>query len=137
MISFSLNLKLLKWDKNYKKKIKKNQTIAYTASFLIVVFFSFFIVKDFIIHNNNLHKLEKSYQLYSNKKSKIVPSDDFSHVLEVLNDFERIKQFNLKNTSNDFWKLLFYKVDFRQKKMEELYLQRLEIFIITKNKHST
>ena len=116
---------IIKMDKNYKKKIKKNQIIAYTISFLIVVFFSFFIVKDFIVHNNNLHKLDKSYQVYNNQKNQILPSDDFTGILEVLNNLEKIKEYNNKNTSDDFWKLIFYKVDDRKNKLNGVYYNDL------------
>lgn len=121
---------IIKMDKNYKKKIKKNQIFAYSFSFLIVVFFSIFIVKDFITHNNNLNKLEKSYQIYNSKKTKIIPSDDFSHILTILNDLEQIKQYNKNQTSNDFWKLLFYKTDERQKRIEELYYNDLKLLLL-------
>ncbi|MCP4972040.1 MAG: type VI secretion system membrane subunit TssM [Arcobacter sp.] len=121
---------IIKMDKNYKKKIKKNHIIAYSLSFIIVVFFSFFIVKDFIVHNNNLHKIEKNYQNYYNKKEKVLPSDNFAHVLTILNDLEKIKQYNKKNTSSRFWKLIFYKSDEREKLIKQLYYNDLKSLLL-------
>ncbi|WP_072680133.1 type VI secretion system membrane subunit TssM [Arcobacter sp. LA11] len=121
---------IIKMDDNYKKKIKRNQVISYSLSFLIVLFFSIFIVRDFIIHNDILNKLENSYQIYNNKKSKVLPEDDFSHILEVLNDLEKIKQYNAKNTTDDFWKLLFYKTEDRKTKIQEIYYDDLKTLLL-------
>ncbi len=58
--------------------------------------------------------MEKNYEIYLDKKNKILPSDDFNEILEVLNKLDNIKKYNDLNTSDDFWKLLFYKVDERK-----------------------
>lgn len=112
---------IIKMDDNYKKKIKRNQYITYGFSLLFIVFFSFFILKDFITHNNLLTKLEKNYEIYLDKKNKILPSDDFNEILEVLNKLDNIKKYNDLNTSDNFWKLLFYKVDERKSKLLQQY----------------
>ncbi len=126
---------IIKMDDNYKKKIKRNQIISYSLSFLVVAFFSIFIIGDFISHNDTLNKIEKSYEIYSSKKNKILPSDDFEVVAETLNDLEKIKQFNQKNTSDDFWRLLFYKTDERKKKIDELYYSDLKSLLLPRIAH--
>lgn len=128
---------MIKMDEKYERKIKKNQYITYGLSLFFVVFFSFFIVKDFINHNNLLHKLEKNYEYYLKEKDKIVPSDNFEDILEVLNKLDDIKNYNLKNTSDSFWNILFYKVEERNSKLLKQYhtdlvkllLPRIEHFI--------
>lgn len=126
---------IIKMDDNYKKKIKRNQVISYSFSFLIVTFFSIFIIGDFIKHNDTLNKIEKSYEIYSSKKNKILPSDDFEVVAKTLNDLERIKQFNEKNTSDDFWRLLFYKTNERKTKIDELYYNDLKSLLLPRIAH--
>lgn len=116
---------IIKMDENYKKRIKKNQFIAYAASLLVVTFVSFFMVKDFINHNEVLTKLEKSFQVYKSKKDKILPSDSFVNAVEVLNNLENIKKYEKINTNDDFWKLLFYKVENRNKRLTEVYYNDL------------
>ena len=121
---------IIKMDDNYKKKIKRNQIISYSIALLLVFFFSIFIVRDFVIHNDTLNKLEKSYQVYNSKKTKVIPSDGFNEVLEVLNDLEKIKHYNEKYTSDDFWKLLFYKTEDRKKKIYEVYYNDLKSLLL-------
>ncbi len=121
---------IIKMDDNYKKKIKRNQILSYSISFLLVTFISIFIVRDFVIHNDTLTKLEKSYQIYNNKKTKIIPSDGFDEVLKVLNDLEKIRQYNAKYISDDFWKLLFYKIEDRKKKIYEVYYNDLKSLLL-------
>lgn len=112
---------IIKMDDNYRKKIKRNQFITYGLSLVLTLFFSFFILKDFISHNSLLIKLEKNYALYLDKKSKILPSDDFNDVLAVLNKLDDIKKYNDIYISDDFWKLLFYKVNDRKNILNKEY----------------
>ncbi|RXJ67322.1 type VI secretion system membrane subunit TssM [Halarcobacter ebronensis] len=112
---------IIKMDDNYKKKIKRDQRITYGVTLLFITFFSIFIIQDFIYHNNLLTKLEKNYEIYLDKKDKIVPSDDFVEILETINKLNDIKKYNDSNTSSDFWKLLFFKVDERKAKLNQLY----------------
>jgi len=112
---------IIKMDDNYKKKIKRNQYITYGISLVFITLFSFFIVKDFLFHNDLLTKLEKNYEIYLDKKSKVVPSDDFVDILDVLNRLDNIKKYNNTNTSDDFWKLLFYKVEDRKNILNQQY----------------
>lgn len=112
---------IIKMDEKYENKIKRNQYITYGISLFFVAFFSFFIVKNFIDHNNLLSKLEKNYEIYLDNKNKILPSDDFESIVEILNKLEDIKKYNEVNTSNDFWNLLFFKVDSRKEKLLRQY----------------
>ncbi len=121
---------IIKMDDNYKKKIKRNQYITYGISLIIVSLFSFFIIKDFIQHNDLLTKLEKNYEIYLDKKNKIVPSDDFLEVLTVLNKIDNIKNYNDINTSSDFWKLIFYRVDDRKQLLQQKYHTDLVKFLL-------
>lgn len=121
---------IIKMDSNYKKRTKKSQIFAYAASFLIVTFVSFFMVKDFINHNDLLTKLEKSYQSYKIKKEAIIPSDNFDKVSEVLNNLYSIKEYEKAKSSDDFWKLLFFKVEDRGEKLSQTYYKDLEVLLL-------
>lgn len=121
---------IIKMDDSYKNRTKKNQVIAYTFSFLLVTFFSVFIVKDFLNHNTVLTKLEKSYQIYKDEKNKILPSDDFSTILTVIENINQIRQFDKANTSSDLWKLLFYDIEDRYNKLEQVYYEDLASLLL-------
>ncbi len=121
---------IIKMDSNYKKRTKRNNIVAYTASLLIVAFVSIFIVTDFISQNNTLTNLEKSYQIYDSKKTNIISTDSFHQVLTVLNDLENIKEYEYNNTSDDFWKLIYYKIEDRNKKINEVYYNDLKKLLL-------
>lgn len=112
---------IIKMDEKYENKIKRNQYITYGISLFFVAFFSFFIVKNFINHNNLLSKLEKNYEVYLSDKNKVLPSDDFENIVKILNKLEDIKNYNEINTSSNFGNLLFFKVDDRKEKLLKQY----------------
>jgi type VI secretion system protein ImpL len=121
---------IIKMDSNYKKRTSRNQLIAYGVSLLLVAFFSFFIVKDFIVQNDTLTKLDKSYQIYHAKKTNIISSDNFNQVLPILNNLEEIRKFEYENTSDDFYRLIFYKIEDRNKALKKVYYNDLKSILL-------
>ncbi|PPK61323.1 type VI secretion system protein ImpL [Malaciobacter marinus] len=121
---------ILKMDDNYKKKLKRNQIIAYTLSFLLIVFSTVFIVNDFITHNNTLKKLEKSYLKYKIQRNKTYNSDSFKDIALVLNNLQEIKQLDKTKVANNFWNLIFYKTDDRREKLETIYTNDLKQLLL-------
>lgn len=104
---------IIKMDNQYRKKIKRNQYVAYGTSLLFIFLISFFIVTDFIQHNELLTKLDNNYQKYLKERSLIVHNDGFDEILVVLNRLETIRNYNKLKTSDDFWKLIFFKTQER------------------------
>lgn len=121
---------ILKMDDNYKKKLKRNQIIAYTLSFLIVVFSTIFIVNDFITHNNTLKTLEKEYVKYKIQREKTYSTDSFKDIVIVLNKLEEINSLDTTNISDNFWNLIFYKTDNRRDKLKTIYLNDLKQLLL-------
>ena len=121
---------IIKMDKNHEERTKKGQVIAYIAALLIVVFFGFVMVKDFINHNTVLTNLEKSYQVYKSKKDKITDDDTFETSIAVLDDLAKIREYEKKNTSDYFWNLIFYKIDDRNLKLDEMYYNDLKTLLL-------
>lgn len=112
---------IIKMDNQYKKKIKRNQYLAYGVSLLIVFAFSFFLVTDFVAHNDLLTKIDKNYQKYLKEKKQMLPNTGFEEVLPILNRIEKIKIYNKNKTTDDFWKLLFFKTEERNKMLLQQY----------------
>lgn len=116
---------MIKIDDNYKRKIRVNHYITYILSALIISLFSFFIIKDFINQNNLFSKIENEYNIYQEKSDKILQNGSFKEMAEVLNHLNEIKKYNELNSSDSISKLLFYKVENRKKKLNQIYHAQL------------
>ncbi len=112
---------IIKMDQQYRKKIKRNQFVAYGISLLFVFIVGAFMVTDFIQHNTLLHKIDNNYQQYLKERNNIVPNDSFEEILVVLNRLEKIKDYNRTKTSDDFWRLIFFKTEERNRVLLQQY----------------
>ncbi|RXJ93903.1 type VI secretion system membrane subunit TssM [Malaciobacter molluscorum] len=116
---------ILKMDENYKKKFKKNQIIAYAASFIFVIFTTIYMLNDFISHNNTLKQIEKDYLKYQINRKKVYATDSFDQIAQILNNLKNIENLDKEKIGNNFYNLIFFKVDNRREFLEKIYYEDL------------
>ncbi|WP_200414713.1 type VI secretion system membrane subunit TssM [Arcobacter sp. FWKO B] len=120
---------LIKMDSRHKTKEKRREIFAITSAIFIIVLSIGIWLFNYIEHKKTIENITKQLNDFSSAYSTTNHLSDFEQRLALLNRLLEIKNIDSPKSHN-FWKLSFYKVKDRNNKIDELYHNFVEQFLL-------
>lgn len=116
---------IIKMDTSYKKNQRVRQIAAVALSVGIVAIATIFWIGDFNNRLDALSDTEKGLLQYDKMRSNMDIKDDFEKILPALNQMKKLADANKQDMHNKFYKIAYYKVEDRNRIIQQHYEQAL------------
>ncbi|HZF69457.1 type VI secretion system membrane subunit TssM, partial [Sulfuricurvum sp.] len=117
---------VIKMDSGYRIKERIRERIGIAVAALVLIVTASLWIWDYNLHANTIKELNNELKEYAYLEKQNANANDFEHNLELLNKAYKIKLLDDSEKSRHFWRLSFYTVEERQKKLDSLYNHQLE-----------
>ena len=121
---------IIKMDTSYRKNQRLRQFGAVALSVSVVAIATIFWIGDFNSRLDALDETQKGLLQYDKMRSNMDAKDDFEKILPALNQMKRLADQNKEDMKNKIWKIAYYKVDDRNRIIEEHYEQALREILL-------
>lgn len=121
---------IIAMDTNYKRKYRTRNIAALAVSIILAIGITIYWVQDFNSRLNTLDSIEKNMANYIKVHKTISSEADFKEALVSLNNIYEIKKISEKHRANDFWRIAYFKIDERNKTIEEHYKKALQTILL-------
>lgn len=120
-------------DKKYQKLVKKTQVITYTASVLIILLCSFFMINSFVNLNDKLSEYKEEIIKLVDLQNKIDTKSNLEELSKVLKQFRIVNNLEEDLRTNNLFNKIFFKFDDKSNYIKDVYNKDLLSLLLNKS----